>query len=465
MRLLMSREWFAMLLSFSLPLAWPQGNPVSETSPGYRIVAPASRLLAQARPARRFAATPHSEPASGPVPPVVPGEYRDLYASLEGRLAEIKGHLDTADSQSRYAVNFSAELLAADNIQMLVKPEFYESAITPYLNGLESMSVKGVKVQMGFPILYEPFFTEFLKQPALYQEYLAFYKRLVADVHRHGMKYIAQCQEVQAERGRFIRVREYFQTLSFGDYQARRSEFLVNVARQLKPDYLLVQTEPDTEASNSGRPELLDPVKDARMITRFLADLQDAGAHTMVVGCGMGSWLQQYRELTDALVRIPDLDLIDIHIYPINIVGRGDMWQRAEDIANTALAHHKKVGVSECWLYKSRSNELGHREHDELRIRNVFSFWAPLDQQFIQAMVKLATIKQMDFMSVNWSMHFFSYLDYDSTERACGGRCSFPELNRQAYSAARQALRQGSLSDTGRTYSALIRQSTGAGER
>ncbi|MGH7960416.1 MAG: hypothetical protein ACRERD_01135, partial [Candidatus Binatia bacterium] len=47
--------------------------------------------------------------------------------------------------------------------------------------------------------------------------------------------------------------------------------------------------------------------------------------------------------------------------------------------------------------------------------RDVYSFWQPLDQQFLRVMTHLAHFKQFEYVSPFWSRNFFAYLEYDES--------------------------------------------------
>src|SRR5207245_10721871 len=52
---------------------------------------------------------------------------------------------------------------------------------------------------------------------------------------------------------------------------------------------------------------------------------------------------------------------------------------------------------------------------DQIRARNPFSFWAPLDAYFLQIMVNLSYYTQMLFLSPEGPQYFNAYLTYDTT--------------------------------------------------
>jgi len=104
--------------------------------------------------------------------------------------------------------------------------------------------------------------------------------------------------------------------------------------------------------------------------------------------------------------------------------------------------------------HKVRDRELGTATATsaDLFARDVFSFWAPLDERFVEAIVKLSHLLKIDFCSFFWMQYFYSYLEYDEQRSAMKPAQLFALLNAEA---ARNIL-SDKLSTTGVTYGSLI---------
>jgi uncharacterized protein (TIGR03437 family) len=401
---------------------------------------------------------------SAPPAPAVPAEYRDLYNQVQADLLTFNNGVDAVwDGSKSATVRFSGECFPGDAVQSNLITGYYETRILPFLDAAQRIGIKAVKVQMGFPILYEPFFRDYLQAPQLYPQYVAFYKRLVADVRARGMKFISQAQHVDNSRGANLAgnnrgVREYYRTLTWDQYQAARSAFIMTVAREVNPDYLLMQTEAANEAANTGRNELLDVGRNTAMLSRFLSDLRASGLHTMIVGAGLGSWYNGWKEETNALARLQDLDLIDIHVYPINTQGGDNMGLRILEMADIARAAGKRAGISEAWLYKIRNSELTPTGPgpDEVYARDVFSFWESSDMLFLRAMTSFAHLKKLEYMNAAYDIYFFGYVNYEEAQAACGSTCTPGQLTRMLNEQAFEYLRNQRITESGRYYSSLI---------
>ncbi|MGH2542768.1 MAG: hypothetical protein ACRDIB_08225, partial [Ardenticatenaceae bacterium] len=150
----------------------------------------------------------------------------------------------------------------------------------------------------------------------------------------------------------------------------------------------------------------------------------------------------------------PGIEFINIHIYPVN----QGLLDRALEIADIALSNNKKIVLGELGLYKISDEELrargGIASSIEIYSRDVFAFWQPLDQKFLEAIFLFSQAKNVDYTSFFWSRNFFAYLDYDQNARR-----QPRALLRLINQAANQAVQAGEWSDTGLYYQELTTRS------
>ncbi|MEO8663233.1 MAG: Ig-like domain-containing protein, partial [Bryobacteraceae bacterium] len=108
----------------------------------------------------------------------------------------------------------------------------------------------------------------------------------------------------------------------------------------------------------------------------------------------------------------------------------------------------------EAWAYKVRDNELGNPFYSTalLYSRDVFSFWAPLDTQFLEAAVNWSYFQNADYMSAFWSQYLRAYIDYDSSTQ----NASPSTLFGLARAAAGAAISIPAVSSTGTSWNGLI---------
>jgi hypothetical protein len=129
------------------------------------------------------------------------------------------------------------------------------------------------------------------------------------------------------------------------------------------------------------------------------------------VGAGTGTWQQSFTSFITAFSTLP-MQYIDLHVYPIN----GAFFQNTITAATTAHAAGKSVAMSEAWVEKILDSELPTLSESASESRNNWSFWAPLDTQFLTTLSTLGNYEKFDFISPFWISYFYSYLDYNASD-------------------------------------------------
>jgi fibronectin type 3 domain-containing protein len=228
----------------------------------------------------------------------------------------------------------------------------------------------------------------------------------------------------------------------------------------MQPDYFVLQEEPDTEATQTGQTNV-DTVSGATsMLDQTASSVLLAGVPNMKIGAGVGNWLSGFQGFIDSYtdqqcsatqpcVTVP-LDFLDMHIFPINELGLltdDNFWQNALTIVSMAATAGKPVTLSQTWLRKVRNSEWGVLSGNTQESREVFSFWEPEDEAFLQTIVNLANYSQMIFMNPWDTAEFSTYLTYSLVSTLSPG-----QLYSEEGSAASTALLQGLFSPTGVSY-------------
>lgn len=340
--------------------------------------------------------------------PPVPPEFQDLSTSLNNYLAAFNNTLN-ATPVSGYPLLATGNLKNANGNAgpNLVNPGAM-TGIQLQLQELKAMGVKAVMVEVGFPLLYQPFLTA---QGQSYSQFAAFYQQVAQSVRAAGLKLIVEndtllSNDVQAGWN----TAPFYATLNWTEYQQARAQNAVTVAQTLQPDYLVVVEEPTTEANNTGMSEANTPSGSASLLSEILASVQQSGVSGMKVGAGTSTAQSNFQQYIQSYAALP-VDFIDMHVYPIN----KSYLPNALQIASAASAAGKPVGMSECGLWKVRDSELGVLTPDEIRARDPYDFWPPLDSYFIQTMQNLGAHTQMLFINPFNTEMFSAYLPYDSS--------------------------------------------------
>ena len=365
-----------------------------------------------------------------PLQAQVPDEYSSLYATMQADLANFAATVSAGWDGSRPPVQFCGELYPATSVSVPAA-DFLQTVIIPYLDGLQALGVSTIKMSINFPVLYEPYYDSAsgANNPAGYQQTLAFYQQVVAQIRQRGLKLIIPTQNVFPYE--YATTTPYFETLTLAQYSAARSAMARTIATELQPDYLIVQSEPVTEAGNlpaSLASQLSVTATDLAMVAGILNDLQTAGLRGpgLLIGAGMGTWQSDFDDFLSGFVALP-MDILSIHVYPINdrvVDGQDvDFLGRILQMADAANAAGMKPGLDECWLNKIADADLTAENTSSKTTDSIngYSFWAPLDQTFLQLMTEVAYWKGFEFVNPFDSYCFFAYLDYDTEQPLIAG--------------------------------------------
>ncbi len=342
-----------------------------------------------------------------------------------------------------------------------------------------------VMVSLGFP-LFDQNFYEFLGQTPTQaqqtvQNYLTFYELVAQDIHARKdingkpMRMIVEANPLLTvdNPGTNLNPTAYYQSLSFATYEQRRSTNNVMTAQYVLPDYLILQSEPDTDARDGYRPELNTPATDVAMVQQFVNDLQAAqlpGLHsTIKLGSGMGAWQanwQQYLGTPGAdtgILGIVGLDGIDNHVYyltPQSASGLATELNVSVQMIEAAHAAAKFASIAEFWPHKSL---ISGESALDVSARDNFDFWAPLDQQYFPVMFELANQAPLEYLSAFNNGEFYSYEPYASLPcvpvypdpNSLNTACDLSILT-AVTATVKSALGLGLLSSSGTAYKAEI---------
>lgn len=379
---------------------------------------------------------------NGPMDPL-PNEFKALYYELESQLNKCDNNLP-APANNNHDPVFAAELLTANanRGEDLLQPGGIIGAFLE-LDRLEELGVEGVVIAVNFPLFYTPFHTD----QAEHDDYLDFYKQVAASVNSRGMKLIIESNFIFTQKGiSTFNLTDFYNGLSLTEYLSGRLQTVITIADELRPDYLTITIEPDTETLQTGK-----PVNNITIQTEFVNDvLNELGGNQITdvkIGAGVGTWHPEYREFTTSFANT-DVDYIDTHIYPVN----RDFFERVLTIADIARSNGKSITISEVWLYKTAETELGSVTETDIFARDVFSFWAPLDQKFLEVITKLAYAGEFEFISPFWTKYFYAYLNYDEVS----GKSS-EELTALSSAEAGANIVAGKFTSTGLKYKELIK--------
>jgi hypothetical protein len=392
-----------------------------------------------------------------------PAEFQDLYAFMAQELDAFDQILHAEWDGGRYPVTLTTELLTANgNRGRQLLPAQTLAGVRLELDRLHALGVMAVTVAIPFPLLYQPFL-QWNGDPDDYQPFINFFAAVVDESHARGMKVAVESAALFPgvySAGSGINAAAYYPTLGDSEYVTGRSAVITTIVREIRPDVINVGSEPDTEYRLTGQALRRTPQGFAGMVHTFLDQLAAAGLTGVPVVAGTGTWMAQAGDFVAQLCALDGLWGIDLHLYPL---GR-DFLPQALTLAAQARAHGKKVTMLETWDQKERDSELATIDpasDPTIYARDVYSFWAPLDQRFLTVMATYSQVAKLEYLSPYWSRYFFAYLDYDQVNNTVPALTA-AQIFDLASKAEASALVAGQVTDTGRVYADLIADLTGA---
>ncbi|HET7010498.1 MAG TPA: hypothetical protein VFI11_06955 [Anaerolineales bacterium] len=367
----------------------------------------------------------------------VPSDYQPIYESLSEALAVWEARLADMEPVAGNTV-FGAELPVANGNRgaALLQPATMDG-VRVYLDRLQELGVGGVSVAISDPLLW-PDYPEA-------DAYAAFFADVADEVRARDMKLLGETGPAFSGTA-FSSITFNWESVTLEEYWENRRAQLVRIAREVRPDYLSIGSEPGTEMMLTGFSFSVDEH------LAFVREASEAVGQTagVLVGSGSGTW--ENPEYARRLANEPSLDFIGLHIYPLSN-GIHDYLQRAADAAEVARAAGKRIVLGETWLYKATPEELRRgMDYSEIYARDAYRFWEPLDVRYVRLIAGLSRAWGIEYASFFWSGFFFDYLDYDESLPRLGLPALLQRLNREQA----DSIAAGSWSGTGRAYQEAI---------
>lgn len=370
------------------------------------------------------------------VPPEVPEKYEAMYREIDAEIDRQLPLIPLPWGQKKTATAFGVELSAADSHRgemLLSEQALREAALS--LERLQALGVQSVSLSLRYPVL-----TRSHPRSAEYRE---FYRKLAAEIRRRGMAVVVEMGSAYREP-ELSRIGADDRGLKRETFGAGLREMAEAVVADIRPEFLTLLCEPDAQTRNTGLS--FSPAEFAAVIRQAAKALDHPGVR---LGAGAGSWVGI--DYFKALASIPELDYIDVHIYPVQYGFASDRVLKAAEVAR---AKGKRVSIGQAWLYKALGRELGRISPVETFSRDAFSFWQPLDGNFIQLVVNLARTVDAEFCSFSGMKYLFAYIE----PTADTVRLAAERVITLSDEAAAENIRKGALSPTGERFRELIQR-------
>jgi len=381
----------------------------------------------------------------------IPGVYQDLYTQLDGDVGDFQRSVSSVWNGSKYPVTFAGQLTNANcnNGPSLLQPASF-TLIQNEILFLKAVGVKAISVEVSFPMLDAAFFNS-IGQPAYQSQFTTFYANVAAAIRAQGLQVIVESQSMiptglQSTWG--SSVQSFYTSLTtFQAYEQARAQTTAIVAQTMRPDYFVLQEEPDTEVAQSTQTSAGTVSGSTSMLDGSIAAVRQLGIPGMKIGAGFGSWLQEYALFANSFTRqrcgqivngqsqpciSQPLDFLDLHLFPVNEhtvdcspppnpkpCTAPNFWQNAMNILGTAGAANLPMTISQTWLRKTRDSEWLQISGDIDEAREAYSFWAPLDLSFLQTVYDMANYGHMLFVVPFNTQNFSTYLTWSGGGSTC----------------------------------------------
>jgi len=380
-----------------------------------------------------------------------PSVYQDLYTQLDGDLNDFQRSINGVWDGSKYPVKFSGQLTDANcnNGPVLLQPSSL-TLIQGEIMFLKAIGVKAVSVEVSFPMLDAAFFDS-IGQPSYQSQFTTFYANVAAAIRAEGLQVIVESQSMiptglQSTWGTGLQ--SYYASLTtFQAYEQARAQTAAIVAQTIRPDYFVLQEEPDTEVAQSTQASAGTITGSTAMLNGSITAVRQLNIPGIKIGAGFGSWLQEYQLFANSFTRqhcgqtvsgqsqpciSQPLDFLDLHLFPITEhtvdcspppnpkpCTAPNFWQNAMNVLSTANAANVPMTISQAWLRKTRDSEWLQISGDIDEAREAYTFWEPLDLSFLQSIYNLANYGHMLFVVPFNTQNYSAYITWSGDSPSC----------------------------------------------
>ncbi len=365
----------------------------------------------------------------------VPARYQSLYGRISGNLDAFGRAVAAMPTLGRPGKRRTpvrgAELLAANGnrLSALLNPNTM-TLVDTSLDRLKQLGVGGVTLGIKVPMLLSSFTPDAAR-------YANFYATVASHARARGMVVSVElgvlfCGTVFARCSDPV-------GHSYQRFVADTAAQAAIVIKRVRPTYLTLFSEPDTEAKLTGVNSLGTPAGAANALADIVRKMGPRGSTR--IGAGAPTWLPT--SFARAIVAEP-VDYLDTHIYP----AAAHQGANAVAVARIASDAHKQFVVDEEWLYKNLTSGGPSGAEQDAR-QDLFSFWEPLDEKFLRTTANWARKAGATYVSPFWSWQFFSYLNWTPALDSQ----SYPQLTAAFSRVLAPALANGTTTAVGRQWS------------
>ena len=369
----------------------------------------------------------------------VPKKYQSLYRSLDAQISAFNAALPPLQPEPPLLRGAALTFTGCDSAADPNAESAWRKAVAE-LDGLSRAGAQVIVLEVCYPLLTPAF-----SDPRLRLEQLA---NLANEVRLRGMRLLVHHDALSAANTAALGAR-YYDGMTKQRFVAERYEEAKSLAIAMQPDYLTLVSE--LESDGAGMPMT---AHDWRRYVEHASDQlkHELGDFMPPLGAGGGLW-DDLRTI-DSFASVPGLAYIDLRFYPLlagtqSTLDRLIAWPRRI----RAVDSSKRIMLTSAWMPKGSPKEVAMATPTpDMRAREAFGFWSPLDVKFLRTLAHAARDAGIDLLAISRSRYLFAYLDFFDPQSY---RASARVLDALAGQRAGAAIERGELTDTGRAFGAL----------
>jgi hypothetical protein len=371
--------------------------------------------------------------------PPVAKKHQAIYQQLEGQLDQFAARIPEGATERSVLRGAAWTAAGCEPVPTLLEEARRQRALVE-LDALQRVGVQLVTLEVCYPLLSEQFHDP---RPTLEH-----YANLANEVRLRGMQLLVRSRALAPTDGSIV-ARRYYVRLGKQRYFTERYEEAKSIALALQPDYLTLVADPlhDTAGLRLSTRDWRNYLRNATADLRTqLGDFAPA--------LGAGAALSDNIELVDTLAGIPGLAYIDLGVDRLatpkdNLLPRLLSWPERV----RAIDPGKRILIGAAWLYKASAKEAAAPLPQRgIMARDVYSFWAPLDIDFLRVLVRAARVGNFEAVVAAEPRYFFAYLDFFDPATFRATPLLLLELQQRQAAAA---MATGQLTQTGKAFGAL----------
>jgi hypothetical protein len=447
----MKHLWACALLAATVGGCGGGGN----SSPAPAVNAPS--------PLPSTGATPSPAPSATPSPPAPQASTYALEAADLNGFTTAVGALCPANPSA--ATRFDVEMLQANgNALITVLPGESVAQAQAMAANAVAFAIEAERALPGIGFMINPVYPLLVQNQsnapawwntsANYPVFSAYYTALAQGLKQSGIAY-----DVETNLAFPSYSGQNYTGVTIAQLEAGIAEDANNTLALMSPVDLNLSSEPLTLSQNTGQASLNTVAGYQAFVTAIRAGVTGPAGSATKIGAGSADWSPT--AFLSATESLSTLDYNDLHLYPPDVLTTpGGGIAQVEAMAPSLTG--KPAVITENWDEKDAGDAGNYNAANapQLEQLNVYSFWAPLDAQYITTMMRFARCQNVAMVDFWYEWELFAYLDYGTASGLT------PSAAQSAIAtAAGQAAAAGTLSTSGQALYTGLTGRTPAGVR